>query len=153
MLENVPTWLKVTGGIFLTVLLITFVVGFVMFAMDKSQEGREEVTGVFNNLTDAKYTMYSRGPNSGSEVINAIRQYSSRPQFGIKVITGKGDTSFYGNTFQEDGTVSTTNKITDYSKAEDPSSPAYINLSGNFEPKIVRDANSVVVGLIFTQRK
>lgn len=152
MLENVPTWLKVTGGIFLTVLLITFVVGFVMFAMDKSQEGREEVTGVFNNLTDAKYTMYT-GTNSGSEVINAIRQYSNKPQFGIKVITGKGDTSYYGNTFQEDGTVSNTDKITDYSKAEDPASPAYINLSGNFQPKIVRDANSVVRGLIFTQKK
>ncbi|PQP80370.1 ABC transporter permease [Paenibacillus sp. PCH8] len=149
-MNNVPDWLKVAAGIFLTVLLITFVYYLTTTAQEKSKEAADEMNGIFNAMSDAKYTQYTSGPKTGSQVVNAIRQYAKKPQFGIKVITGKGDTSFYGNPFTSDGTV-TAQKSNDFAKAENPTSSAYINLSGSFEPKVIRDANSVVVGIEFTQ--
>ncbi|MDN8593251.1 ABC transporter permease [Paenibacillus sp. 11B] len=149
-MNNVPDWLKVAAGIFLTVTLIAIIVYFTDTAQEKTKEAGDEINGIFNVMSNSKYTQYTSGSKTGSQVVNAIRQYARKPQFGIKVITGKGDVSFYGNPFTSDGTVTAT-KTNDFAKAEDPKSPAYINLSGMFEPKVVRDANSVVVGIEFQQ--
>lgn len=149
-MNNVPDWLKVAAGIFLTVTLIAIIVYFTDTAKEKTQEAGDEINGIFNVMSESKYSQYTGGIKTGSQVVNAIRQYAKKPNFGIKVITGKGDTSFYGNPFTSDGTV-TPQKTTDFKKAEDPNSIAYINLSGSFEPKITRDLNSVVVGIEFKQ--
>lgn len=151
-METSTKWMILAASVFLTVGLITFAYFMTNTAQEKGREANNEMVSVFQDMSDSKYMVYNGGTSTGSQVINAIRQYAKKPQFGIKVITGKGDVSFYGNTFQDDGTVSTAAKIQDYSKAEDPTSPAYVNLSGNFEPKLVRDGNSVIRGIIFKQQ-
>ncbi|MNC78714.1 hypothetical protein D3C75_1309970 [compost metagenome] len=76
-------------------------------------------------------------------------------QFGIKVTTGKGGSSYYGNTFNEsDGRITNkdTDKKLDLTDAEDQSESEYINPSGKFNSRIIRDQNSMIRGIIFTQQ-
>lgn len=154
MEENPNIGMRVGAGIFLTIMIITIVVGLTLAGQDSAKQGQEKMTTITTTISSTEFNTYANTRMTGSQVLNAIRQYMDQSQFGIQVTTGKGTTSFYGNTFNPtDGTVSggPSDKNKDLRTAEDPTQSSYINPSGKFSSNIVRDTNDVIVGIVFKQ--
>ncbi|MCP1186570.1 ABC transporter permease [Paenibacillus sp. 1781tsa1] len=163
MEENTGVGIRVAAGIFLTIMLITIVVIITISSQDAAKQGQTKMAAITTQLSDTEYQTYSNTVLSGSQVLNAVRQYMNQEQFGIQVITGKqragGDTvgNYYGNTFGvENGIVSTMNndqdKRTSLVNAEDQASAQYINPSGKFISSIVRDGNNMIRAIKFVQQ-
>lgn len=158
MEENTGVGIRVAAGIFLTIMLITIVVIITISSQDAAKQGQTKMASITTQLSDTEFNTYNNTTLSGSQVLNAIRQYMNLEQFGIKVMTGKsrgGD--FYGNKFDNDGGFWQINngdskKALDLSKAENQSEPQYINPSGKFKSTIIRDQNSMIRGIIFDQQ-
>lgn len=164
MEENTGVGIRVAAGIFLTIMLITIVVIITVSSQDAAKQGQTKMAAITTQLSDTEYNTYNNTTLSGSQVLNAIRQYMNQTQFGVQVITGKqknGSSSptgtYYGNKFtEENGVVTRVDdddyKKTDLSNAENQSKIEYINPSGKFTSSIVRDKNNMIRGIIFEQQ-
>ncbi|WP_435924003.1 ABC transporter permease [Paenibacillus sp. DYY-L-2] len=155
MEENTGVGIRVAAGIFLTIMLITIVVIITISSQDAAKQGQTKMASITTQLSETEFNTYNNTTLSGSQVLNAIRQYMSLDEFGIHVITGK-DTNgeFYGNTFnlsigQIDQSVS---KKLELTKALAQEADEYINPSGQFKSTIVRDKNNMIRGIIFRQQ-
>ncbi|AWP25199.1 MULTISPECIES: ABC transporter permease [Paenibacillus] len=154
MEENPNLALRIAAGIFFTVLLITIVAMLTMSSQDATKQGQSKITTITTQISNTEYNTYNNASMSGSQVLNAVRQYMDQEHFGIQVTTGKGATTFYGNTFNpNDGTVvgGPKDKNKNISTAEDPALDTYVNPSGKYSSRVVRDQNNVIVGLVFQQ--
>ncbi|WP_308723528.1 ABC transporter permease [Paenibacillus polysaccharolyticus] len=160
MEENTGVGIRVAAGIFLTIMLITIVVIITISSQDAAKQGQTKMAAITTQLADTEYQTYSNTVLSGSQVLNAIRQYMNQDEFGIQVITGKQRISdpkgrYYGNEFVVEGTLVKEvkpGKQNYLSSAEDQSSALYINPSGKFQSSIVRDGNNVIRGIVFKQQ-
>lgn len=166
MEENTGVGIRVAAGIFLTIMLITIVVIITISSQDAAKQGQTKMASITTQLSDTEFNTYNNTTLSGSQVLNAIRQYMNLKQFGIKVTTGKqvgagtsgaNLSSFYGNYFEENNGImqsigSDSGKRTDLDYALDESSIDYINPSGKFESYIVRDKNNMIRGIVFRQQ-
>lgn len=159
MEENTGVGIRVAAGIFLTIMLITIVVIITISSQDAAKQGQMKMASITTQLSDTEFNTYNNTTLSGSQVLNAIRQYMNLEQFGISVKTGKQTTPiYYGNklTLNSNSTL-----VTDVSAgkdgegrldyAEDQKKPEYINPSGQFKSSIVRDKNNMIRGVVFTQ--
>lgn len=164
MEENTGVGIRVAAGIFLTIMLITIVVIITISSQDAAKQGQTKMAAITTQLSDTEYNTYNNTVLSGSQVLNAIRQYVNQDEFGIQVITGKQyyqDTStsgtFYGQQFNLDarGVVTSldTTKRTSLYYAELQSNIQYINPSGKFISSIVRDDNNMIRGIKFEQQR
>ncbi|MBU5354939.1 ABC transporter permease [Paenibacillus barcinonensis] len=164
MEENTGVGIRVAAGIFLTIMLITIVVIITISSQDAAKQGQTKMAAITTQLSDTEYQTYSNTVLSGSQVLNAIRQYMNQDEFGIQVITGKqyyanSNTSgtFYGQKFNLDarGVVTSlgSSKSTSLYEAELQSSVEYINPSGKFISSIVRDDNNMIRGIKFEQQR
>nr|WP_145406512.1 ABC transporter permease [Paenibacillus xylanexedens] len=159
MEENTGVGIRVAAGIFLTIMLITIVVIITISSQDAAKQGQTKMAAITTQLSDTEYQTYSNTVLSGSQVLNAVRQYMNQEQFGIQVITGKQKAinpdstgTFYGDTFDTvTGQVSSKGKNTILTGAETQSRDEYINPSGKFKSSIVRDKNNMIRGIIFIQ--
>ncbi|MCK6078277.1 ABC transporter permease [Paenibacillus silvae] len=162
MEENTGVGIRVAAGIFLTIMLITIVVIITISSQDAAKQGQTKMAAITTQLSDTEYQTYSNTTLSGSQVLNAIRQYMNQEQFGIKVITGKEkgttiDTQsqgvFYGSAFntKTGDVLDASAKNVDLTNAENQFLPNYINPSGKFKSSIVRDKNNMIRGIIFIQ--
>lgn len=155
MEENTGVGIRVAAGIFLTIMLITIVVIITISSQDAAKQGQTKMASITTQLSDTEFNTYNNTTLSGSQVLNAIRQYMNLEQFGIRVKTGKSQSGvFYGNEFADDGHITNldSEKKLDLKYAEDQSQPQYINPSGKFKSTIVRDQNSMIRGIIFEQQ-
>lgn len=154
MEENTGVGIRVAAGIFLTIMLITIVVIITISSQDAAKQGQTKMASITTQLSDTEFNTYNNTTLSGSQVLNAIRQYMNLEQFGIKVTTGKNATSFYGNEFSDDGQIinKDSDKKLELKDAEDQSQPQYINPSGKFKAIIKRDQNSMIRGIVFVQQ-
>ncbi|MFB4321660.1 ABC transporter permease [Priestia sp. BR_2] len=143
--------LSLTGTIFITIGYITL--GVLLFALVVAgvKVAQDRMTGITDQLQQAEYTTFDNGTMSGSQVLNSIRQYMNNDQFGIEVTTGKNSTTFYGNTFSNEGEIIGNTKNTDLKPAQNQASTDYINPSGKFKTSLVYDKNGVVRGLKMKQ--
>ncbi len=151
MEENTGVGIRVAAGIFLTIMLITIVVIITISSQDAAKQGQTKMASITTQLSDTEFNTYSNTTLSGSQVLNAIRQYMDLEQFGIQVTTGKQAMSYYGDSFDNDGTITSKTKERDLKPAEDQAARTYINPSGKFSSKVVRDKNNMIRGIIFTQ--
>ncbi|MGG0821694.1 ABC transporter permease [Paenibacillus turicensis] len=157
MEENTGVGIRVAAGIFLTIMLITIVVIITISSQDAAKQGQTKMASITTQLSDTEFNTYNNTTLSGSQVLNAVRQYMNLEQFGIRVTTGKKATSFYGNEFSKNGDNWQISNADDkknliLTKAENQSEPEYINPSGKFKSTIVRDQNSMIRGIIFEQQ-
>ncbi|BFH60133.1 ABC transporter permease [Paenibacillus azoreducens] len=161
MEENTGVGIRVAAGIFLTIMLITIVVIITISSQDAAKQGQTKMASITTQLSDTEFNTYNNTTLSGSQVMNAIRQYMNLKQFGIKVVTGKqrgSSESFYGNPFTEkNGMIETIEgdnlKRLKLDEAQNEASPEYINPSGQFKSYIVRDSNNMIRGIVFEQLK
>lgn len=158
-MNNASSALKVAAGIFLTIALITIVVILFVSAQEATKTAQNNFSDIQQELSQASFTVYDDTTISGSQVINALRKFKDREQFGILVITGKNKIGeWYGNILnisdQESsgqyGSVSGTSK-TDISNSWNEVYDQYVNPSGKFKARVIKDNSNVVRGLIFTQ--
>ncbi|MCW3793937.1 ABC transporter permease [Paenibacillus sp. LS1] len=158
-MNNASSALKVAAGIFLTIALITIVVLLFVSAQEATKTAQNNFSDIQRELSQATFTVYDSTTVSGNQVLNALRKYSNKDQFGIQVITGKNATgAWYNNMVNLTtgsptyGAITTGTATGTLAKASDEASNDYVNPSGNFESKIVYDGNNVVRGITFVQK-
>ncbi|MBA9084064.1 hypothetical protein FHR92_000518 [Fontibacillus solani] len=158
-MNNASSALKVAAGIFLTIALITIVVVLFVSAQEATKTAQNNFSDIQTELSQASFTVYDDTTVSGSQVTNALRKFKDRGQFGIQVKTGKNNAGqWYGNelnisnlsTAEQYGAVSG-NSYADISNSWNESLNDYVNPSGKFKARVIKDNSNVVRGLIFTQ--
>ncbi|MBQ4900432.1 ABC transporter permease [Paenibacillus sp. Marseille-P2973] len=161
MEENTGVGIRVAAGIFLTIMLITIVVIITISSQDAAKQGQTKMASITTQLSDTEFNTYNNTTLSGSQVLNAVRQYMNLKQFGIQVTTGKQNakntSKIYGTTFSVKGGLidsigSDDNKNIAIEDALNESADEYINPSGKFDSYIVRDSNNMIRGIVFTQQ-
>ncbi|MOA32088.1 hypothetical protein D3C78_1532780 [compost metagenome] len=147
------------AGIFLTIALITIVVVLFVSAQEATKTAQNNFSDIQTELSQASFTVYDDTTVSGSQVTNALRKFKDRGQFGIQVKTGKNSTGqWYGNVLnisslssaEDFGAVNGTS-YADISNSWNESLVDYVNPSGKFKAKVIKDNSNVVRGLIFIQ--
>lgn len=156
-MNNASSALKVAAGIFLTIALITIVVVLFVSAQEATKTAQNNFSDIQTELSQASFTVYDDTTVSGSQVTNALRKFKDRDQFGIQVITGKNHQGeWYGSILNISGNSddfgSVINRsLADISSSWNESLNEYVNPSGKFKAKVIKDNSNVVRGLIFTQ--
>jgi len=158
---NAQKALVMAAGIFLAIALITIAVVLFISAQEATKTAQNNFSNIQTELSQTAFTVYDNTVVSGSQVVNALRKFSDKDQFGIQILTGKNRSgSWYGKT------IDTTSKIDDpnygsvvdnipptgkMAEAIDEAKPDYVNPSGKFRSKIVMDSSNVIRGIIFIQ--
>jgi hypothetical protein len=156
-MNNAQRALLIAAGLFLTIALITLVVNLFGSAQEASKQAQNDFSSMQTELSNAAFDGYDNTTLTGSQVLNAIRKYLSKDAFGIQVTTGKNQAAgeggaWYNREVMSDGSVSTGYEYISVAPALVESSREYINPSGQFKGKVLRDSNGVVRGLSFTQQ-
>ncbi|CAM4411625.1 ABC transporter permease [Paenibacillus phoenicis] len=158
-MNNASSALKVAAGIFLTIALITIVVILFVSAQEATKTAQNSFSDIQTELSQASFTVYDDTTVSGSQVTNALRKFKDRDQFGILVKTGKNrGGEWYGDILNVNESESSeyygaviNHSNAPISNAWDERLNEYVNPSGKFKAKVVKDSSNVVRGLIFTQ--
>ncbi|MGN8768886.1 ABC transporter permease [Paenibacillus barengoltzii] len=158
-MNNASSALKVAAGIFLTIALITIIVILFVSAQEATKTAQNSFSDIQTELSQAAFTVYDDTTVSGSQVTNALRKFKDRDQFGILVKTGKNrGGEWYGDILNVNDPESSefygaviNHSNVPISNAWDERLNEYVNPSGKFKAKVVKDSSNVVRGLIFTQ--
>ncbi|MGG6311058.1 ABC transporter permease [Paenibacillus macerans] len=158
-MNNASSALKVAAGIFLTIALITIVVILFVSAQEATKTAQNNFSDIQTELSQASFTVYDDTTISGSQVTNALRKFRDREQFGIQVKTGKNrGGEWYGHVLNVSAPVSSeiygsvaNPSYADISNSWDETLNQYVNPSGKFKVRVVKDSSNVVRGLLFTQ--
>jgi len=160
-MNNASTALKVSAGIFLTIALITIVVVLFISAQEATKSAQNNFADIQTEMSQASFTVYDNTTVSGSQVLNALRKFQDKGQFGVEVKTGKNTTgSWYFkniNTVVPAGTsgygsVTTTAPGGSIASASNESEMDYVNPSGKFEANVIKDNSNVIRGITFKQK-
>lgn len=158
-MNNASSALKVAAGIFLTIALITIVVILFVSAQEATKTAQNNFSDIQTELSQASFTVYDDTTVSGSQVTNALRKFKDRGEFGIQIKTGKNSGGqWYGDTLrisgpltnEEYGSVSG-RSLADIGNTWNEKLNEYVNPSGKFKAKVIKDNSNVVRGIIFTQ--
>lgn len=158
-MNNASSALKVAAGIFLTIALITIVVILFVSAQEATKTAQNNFSDIQTELSQASFTVYDDTTVSGSQVTNALRKFKDRVEFGIQVKTGKNAAGeWYGDMLRITGTLTNEQygSVIGASGANinntwNEKLNEYVNPSGKFKAKVIKDNSNVVRGLVFTQ--
>ncbi|MEF2967264.1 ABC transporter permease [Paenibacillus sp. M1] len=158
-MNNASSALKVAAGIFLTIALITIVVILFVSAQEATKTAQNNFSDIQTELSQASFTVYDDTTVSGSQVTNALRKFRDREEFGIQVKTGKNSSGeWYGDILKISGTLSAEeygsvsgSSGADISDTWNEKLDEYVNPSGKFKAKVIKDNSNVVRGITFTQ--
>jgi len=158
---NAQKALVMAAGIFLAIALITIAVVLFISAQEATKTAQNNFSNIQTELSQTAFTVYDNTVVSGSQVVNALRKFSDKDQFGIQIMTGKNRSgSWYGKT------IDTLSKIDDpnygsvvdtipptgkMAEAINEAKPDYVNPSGKFRSRIIMDSSNVIRGIIFEQ--
>lgn len=139
------------ASLFFALALVTIAVVVFGPATESAKSATSDFSTVTNELKDQKYLIYDNTTISGSQVVNAIRKFKAEGESGdiaIQVNRIDDTTNWYYNEFSGDANTGGTDpdNITDSMHIE------YINPGGDFETTVVRNKNSVIRAIIFTQK-
>ncbi|PGT83230.1 ABC transporter permease [Bacillus sp. AFS040349] len=148
MTETPQKALLLGAALFITIALITLGVVVYNTASDGAKTANKEFSSIQTELSEQTFLVYDNTDISGSQVINAIRKFDD-DELGIKVTTGKG-TAWYNYDATNPDTLTTASGAIANTSIE--TNNAYINPSGKFAAKIIRDSNDVIRAIQFTQQ-
>ncbi|TYS60698.1 hypothetical protein FZD47_21050 [Bacillus infantis] len=140
------------AALFLVLALIMLAVNVFSPATEAAKSATTDFSATTTELKDQKYLIFDNTTISGSQVVNALRKFSSEAEagnIGIRVKTGRGSDTWYFNTVSNNGDT-----LTPAGKPENVNTSTrteYINPSGMFKATIIRDSNSVVRAVEFIQ--
>ncbi|MCM3130597.1 MULTISPECIES: ABC transporter permease [unclassified Paenibacillus] len=159
-MSNAQKALLMAAGLFLAIALITTAVLMFTSAQDATKTAQTSFSEIQTELAQTSFTVYDGTTVSGSQVVNALRKFQDKGEFGVQVITGKNPTgSWYFKTVNTTvpvgstgyGSITSNNTTGTLTNAANESSNDYINPSGKFKAEIIKDNSNVIRGLIFTQ--
>lgn len=163
-MSNAQRALLVAAGLFLTIALITLVVNLFGSAQDASKQAQNEFSSIQTELSQQTFLVYDNTTLSGSQVINAIRKFKDKDSFGIQVTTGKNMASGHEGSWYHHyiivtdnpddpnhGNVGHSSPTGSLMRATDERDNDYINPSGKFKAKLIRDKSNAIRAIIFTQ--
>lgn len=158
-MNNASSALKVAAGIFLTIALITIVVILFVSAQEATKTAQNNFSDIQTELSQAAFTVYDDTTVSGSQVTNALRKFMDREEFGIQIRTGKNTSGeWYGDMLRISGTLTNEQygsvigaSSANISNTWNEKLNEYVNPSGKFKAKVIKDNSNVVRGLVFTQ--
>ena len=159
-MSNAQKALVMAAGIFLAIALITIAVVMFISAQEATKAAQNNFSNIQTELSQTAFTVYDNTLVSGSQVLNALRKFSDQDQFGIQIVTGKNpvgqwygkvintgvpmDSITYGSVIgPAPGTIA---------DAMDEADINYVNPSGKFRAKLVRDRSNVIRGIVFEQQ-
>jgi hypothetical protein len=160
-MNNASTALKVSAGIFLTIALITIVVVLFISAQEATKSAQNNFADIQTEMSQASFTVYDNTTVSGSQVLNALRKFQDKGEFGVQVATGKNTSgSWYfenintivgaGNTGY--GSVTGTVPSGSIANASLEANNDYVNPSGKFIANVIKDNSNVIRGITFKQK-
>lgn len=158
---NAQRALIMAAGLFLSIALITIAVVMFISAQDATKTAQTSFSDIQTELAQTAFTVYDGTTVSGSQVVNALRKFQDKGEFGIQVITGKNPTgTWYFKTVNITvpvgspgyGSITTTPATGTLANAQNEKSDDYVNPSGKFKAEIIKDNSNVIRGIIFTQQ-
>jgi hypothetical protein len=160
-MNNASSALKVSAGIFLTIALITIVVVLFISAQEATKSAQNNFADIQTEMSQASFTVYDNTTVSGSQVLNALRKFQDKGEFGVEVATGKNTSgSWYfknintaagaGNTGY--GSVTSTVPSGSIANASLEANSDYVNPSGKFVANVIKDNSNVIRGITFKQK-
>lgn len=161
---NAQRALIMAAGLFLAIGLITLAVIIFGSAQDATKSAQSGFAELQTELSQTAFAAYDGTILSGNQVLSAIRKFSGKDEFGIRVQTGKHKEAnvvgaWYnyqiefvggGNT----GIVDRLNKNAADGTLENAMTEShmdYINPTGKFKSTIVYDQNNAIRGILFEQ--
>ena len=160
-MNNASTALKVSAGIFLTIALITIVVVLFISAQEATKSAQNNFADIQTEMSQASFTVYDNTTVSGSQVLNALRKFQDKSQFGVEVKTGKNTSGTWYfetiNTVAQPGnpgygSVTGTVPSGTIAHASNEAENDYVNPAGKFEANVVKDNSNVIRGITFKQK-
>lgn len=149
-----PKALYFAAGILLAIALITLAVLVYSNSTEPAKASSSEFNSLSSDLKDQKFLSFDNTTVSGSQVVNSVRRFSTEGkngEFGIKVVTGQGNSTWYYNTVSNSGdTITSSTAAT--TELNNTNSSQYVNPSGIFKANIVRDSNQVIRAIEFVQQ-
>lgn len=163
-MSNAQRALLIAAGLFLTIALITLVVNLFGSAQDASKQAQNEFAGIQTELAEQAYMVYDNTILSGSQVVNALRKFKDKGSFGVQVRTGKNiANSNIGSWYHKHVIVTSDPEDVNYgqvspiepdgtlAKATNEVNEDYINPSGKFKSKLIRDKSNAIRAIVFNQ--
>jgi hypothetical protein len=159
-MNNAQSALKMAAGFFLAIALITIAVVMFINAQDATKSAQSNFSSIQEELDQTQFTVYDNTTVSGSQVVNALRKFQDKNEFGVQVVTGKNPTgSWYFRTVNTTvpvgstgyGSITGTTPTGTLANALNEAVNDYINPSGKFKAQIVKDNSNVIRGIIFIQ--
>ncbi|MFS0839481.1 ABC transporter permease [Paenibacillus sp. 1P03SA] len=157
---NAQKALIMAAGFFLAIALITIAVVMFISAQDATKAAQNNFSDIQTELSQTAFTVYDNTVVSGSQVVNALRKFADKEQFGIQVQTGKNPVgSWYTNKIDTAspsssnyGTVIASISRDAVTNATLESHVDYVNPSGKFKARIIKDKSNVIRALEFMQQ-
>lgn len=135
-------FVKIAVGVIMTLAVLGFLVYLFTIGQGLIKGTDQEIQGFQKNLTQAKFNEFDSTIVSGSQVINAIRQYSNTIPVKVKTSASSSEITY---------SKTASGAVTDY-KVTDPAATEYINPTADFKATISKNTNGVVDGLKFEQK-
>ncbi|AQT83785.1 hypothetical protein ERICIV_02910 [Paenibacillus larvae subsp. larvae] len=156
---NAQRALTMAAGFFLAIALITIAVVMFISAQDATKTAQNNFSDIQTDLSQTAFTVYDNTVVSGSQVVNALRKFQDKDQFGIQIKTGKNKSgTWYFNTVNISVPTGSENYGTIASGGSgslgnviNEASADYVNPNGKFKAAIVKDSSNVIRGIIFEQ--
>ncbi len=148
-MENSLKGLILAAGTVITCLVISL--GFYLSneAQTTANTGTSRIGKINTEFAESDKMIYHGARVSGSEVVNAIKKLENE-NIGVYVVT-KATQTFYGYIFDTSTGELKEKSDNTYDYAINETSDRYINPYGTFRGKVLRNSNSVITGIEFTQ--
>lgn len=156
--SSISFW-KLAVGLLATVILIGVVFLLVRMGKKSVNDSIVKITDAMAEYQDEKYTSYNGATVTGSEVETLVKSVLNGSEtMAVRVITNKDKANnksvdYKYNLDATKGTnaaVITDGGVKSYSFTSLDDS--YINPAGSFKGEVYRDANGVLVAVVFTQQ-
>lgn len=142
-MDNIMKLVILGASVLLTVAVVVAAVMIFSSGQEVIKEGGKDLSSLSQSIAAKKLEMYNNTVVAGYDVVNAIRtQVEGNGGITVKVTTSAGSAITYSQKDQVNNKYAVTN----------PSDNAYINPTGQFDAKIISNANKVVIGLEFAQK-
>lgn len=148
-MENATKAILLGAGIVITLVLVSL--GFLLLngAIGGAEEQLTDMESQKQQLLEQKFTKYDGKTVNGSDVLNALKDFKDS-EICIRIDTLRGNPTDYYVAL--DGNYNITSGSTgdvDYTK--DKAKNEYVNPSGKFEARVLRDQNNAISGIEFVQ--
>lgn len=159
-MSNAQKALVMAAGIFLAIALITLAVVLFISAQDSTKAAQSNFSNIQTELSQTAFTVYDNTTLSGSQVVNALRKFSDKEEFGIQIVTGKNPAGqWYGKVINTGVPIDSVTYGSVMGEAPgqlsdtvDESDINYVNPSGKFRAQLVHDSSNVIRGIVFRQQ-